>query len=486
MKWVHFLHRDMSVLFDYFAQRAGVEYLAEVLRLHGFALTGRKIDHQEIYHDAQELSEFRARVKAGGQGYLEFIVQTCDAQCNSLVAVGKESRALPAMEAFDRYCLEQMKSMTFLPLFPGVIEPIITEQMDSIVRKYATAKIPSVRLAEILQRPSKPYVVTQEEIARYKLGATIQRDSALNDAFITSNEAAKTTLREQPELMSAILEHITQFGWIDTRHFKGDSWSLDDVLNKIRKILRKDCRGEYETAMAHLQHQEKNIEDVYTQLKFNNEDRRIVNTIRDFIYLRTQRKDAMSEATFHVQWAFDEIAQIAGLDAPSLIYLMPGEIKDAFNHPEKATEYKTEIAKRKKGFALITYDGVTSIFTDESTQPIAYSGNRDGKVYGVVTFPGEVNGLARKMMSKAEIGSLQHGEIVVTPTTSPDYVEIIDRMAGIITDEGGITCHVAQISREYQIPCITGTGNATQRISTGDQIYLNATKGFAEVKQNGR
>ena len=136
-------------------------------------------------------------------------------------------------------------------------------------------------------------------------------------------------------------------------------------------------------------------------------------------------------------------------------------------------------------FALITYDGVTRICTDECTVP-RYHENGNGKVTGTPTFPGEVTAPARKIMAKSEIELTQPGEIVVTPTTSPDYVMAIDRMGGIITNEGGVTCHAAQISREYKIPCIIGTGNATQVFNTGDMLYLNAIKGFAEVKQNGR
>ena len=149
-------------------------------------------------------------------------------------------------------------------------------------------------------------------------------------------------------------------------------------------------------------------------------------------------------------------------------------------HPEKAADYLAEIAKRKKGFALITYDGETKIFTDEFAAASNYQSNGNRKVVGTPAFPGEVEGLARRIMSQAEIKQTQQGEIVVTPTTSPDYVVIVDKIAGIITNEGGVTCHAAQISREYKIPCIIGTGNATHIFNTGDAIHLNAKEGYAE------
>lgn len=65
-------------------------------------------------------------------------------------------------------------------------------------------------------------------------------------------------------------------------------------------------------------------------------------------------------------------------------------------------------------------------------------------------------------------------------TTHPDYVAAMRKASAIITDEGGITSHAAIVSREFEIPCIVGTKNATVLLSDGDTIEVNAIKG--EVK----
>ena len=59
--------------------------------------------------------------------------------------------------------------------------------------------------------------------------------------------------------------------------------------------------------------------------------------------------------------------------------------------------------------------------------------------------------------------SFRDGAILVTEMTDPDWVPIMKRAAGIVTDHGGRTCHAAIVSRELGVPAVVGTGNATER-----------------------
>jgi pyruvate,water dikinase len=61
--------------------------------------------------------------------------------------------------------------------------------------------------------------------------------------------------------------------------------------------------------------------------------------------------------------------------------------------------------------------------------------------------------------------------------TSPDFIPILKKVSAIITDEGGITCHAAIVSRELKIPCIVGTKIATKVLKDGDVVEVDAQKG---------
>ena len=71
---------------------------------------------------------------------------------------------------------------------------------------------------------------------------------------------------------------------------------------------------------------------------------------------------------------------------------------------------------------------------------------------------------------------------MVTKMTEPNMVPGMKRAAGIITDEGGMTCHAAIVSRELGTPCIVGTKNATMSIKDGQEIEVNADEGIIKIK----
>ena len=62
--------------------------------------------------------------------------------------------------------------------------------------------------------------------------------------------------------------------------------------------------------------------------------------------------------------------------------------------------------------------------------------------------------------------------------TQPSYLAAIKKSAAYITDEGGITCHAAIVSRELKIPCIIGTKYATQVFKDGDLVEVDADNGI--------
>jgi phosphohistidine swiveling domain-containing protein len=73
------------------------------------------------------------------------------------------------------------------------------------------------------------------------------------------------------------------------------------------------------------------------------------------------------------------------------------------------------------------------------------------------------------------------GKILVAIQTTPHYVPYLNDVKAIITDEGGITCHAAIISRELKIPCIVGTKIATQVLKDGDEVEVDATRAIVKV-----
>lgn len=82
-----------------------------------------------------------------------------------------------------------------------------------------------------------------------------------------------------------------------------------------------------------------------------------------------------------------------------------------------------------------------------------------------------------KIKSAEHIGRFKEGSILVTEMTDPDWVPIMKRAKGIVTDYGGRTCHAAIVSRELGVPAIVGTGEATEVLKDGQEITISCAEG---------
>ena len=99
-------------------------------------------------------------------------------------------------------------------------------------------------------------------------------------------------------------------------------------------------------------------------------------------------------------------------------------------------------------------------------------------VQGIGASPGLVSGPVVRVKDVTEIDKVKVGDIMVTPMTNPDMVPAMRKTAGIVTDEGGITCHAAIVSRELGTPAIVGTRDATQILEEGQVITIDGEKGL--------
>jgi len=86
-------------------------------------------------------------------------------------------------------------------------------------------------------------------------------------------------------------------------------------------------------------------------------------------------------------------------------------------------------------------------------------------------------GPVQVIKSSHEIESFKEGSILVTSMTDPDWVPIMKRAAGIITDHGGRTSHAAIVSRELGIAAVVGTGHGTAELKDGQQVTLSCAEG---------
>ncbi len=103
------------------------------------------------------------------------------------------------------------------------------------------------------------------------------------------------------------------------------------------------------------------------------------------------------------------------------------------------------------------------------------------EVHGFGASPGVVVGRARVVLCADDLDQLEDDEILVADLTCPSWTPVFARIAGTVTEAGGMMCHVAIVCREYGLPAITGASGATTRIRTGQIIRVDGSTGRVTV-----
>lgn len=102
----------------------------------------------------------------------------------------------------------------------------------------------------------------------------------------------------------------------------------------------------------------------------------------------------------------------------------------------------------------------------------------DVLVRGLGASPGMASGNVKVVFDIDELDKIKDGDIMVTTMTTPDMVPAMRRASGIVTDEGGVTCHASIISRELGIPCVVGTADATTKLEENFGVTIDGKKGL--------
>ena len=197
--------------------------------------------------------------------------------------------------------------------------------------------------------------------------------------------------------------------------------------------------------------------------------------------------------------------------ADDMLYLNRNEIRDVLfdvvmyhgvgaDAPIGAVKWPKEIARRRKivdalktarpAPALNTPpESITEPFTrmlwgittEQVNQWLAGDDGDSSQLKGMAASPGKVEGPARVIMDADELSEIQPGEILVAPITAPSWGPIFGKIKATVTDIGGMMSHAAIVCREYDLPAVTGTGNASTTIKTGDRLIVDGGKGTVEI-----
>jgi pyruvate,water dikinase len=102
-------------------------------------------------------------------------------------------------------------------------------------------------------------------------------------------------------------------------------------------------------------------------------------------------------------------------------------------------------------------------------------------LYGLAASKGIYEGPARRVSGPTEFGRIAKGDVLVTESTTEAFNILLPLLGGIVTDNGGLLSHAAIVSREYGIPGVVGTREATEKISDGVRVRVDGDAGEVTV-----
>lgn len=165
------------------------------------------------------------------------------------------------------------------------------------------------------------------------------------------------------------------------------------------------------------------------------------------------------------------VAQGVLADAEEIFFLAPDEITGLGAAADGQDTVRAIVRRRKEARRSVA-GRATAIPAALLVQTAA-----GGEVQGAAASPGTAMGPVRVIREAHEFWTLQAGEVLVAPYTSPAWTTLFALASAIVVDAGGVASRAAIVAREYGIPAVMGTGGATRVLHDGQRVLVDGTRG---------
>jgi pyruvate,water dikinase len=222
-----------------------------------------------------------------------------------------------------------------------------------------------------------------------------------------------------------------------------------------------------EESVAHFKKLMKKVHDSVPEKKYKDFAHR-VKGLRHYHYIREATQYLWETEFEYCRKLLRDLSKVTGIDYTDLMYLLEDELYDAcakgsFEEKKKLINAR----KEKRAFAEAYWD---------KCMKDALAGDGDS-IKGIGASNGQVKGKVCVIKSPAEFYKLEKNDILVCKYTDPEWTPLFALAAGVVVDTGGTLSHAAIVAREYNIPAVLATGDATVKLKDGDMVLVNATEG---------
>jgi phosphoenolpyruvate synthase/pyruvate phosphate dikinase len=331
-------------------------------------------------------------------------------------------------------------------------------------------------ITEPLEYPTENFL---EEVSMLNMAIGLKK---IGIKFVNSANNLPNKLKKQ------FYAHITEFGSVPFAYKSGIVWEEKYFLDNLNKILKSNPLSTKNSKLKLIQKKIKKRDILLSSLHLPNFIFNLVISLRQVSYLQELKKATQTKSHPILQLVVNkEIAKRLGIEKSLIDYLSCDELVNFLNNGKIPQKIKNELKERSrfcvhiikehKRIWLLGKEAKKFIKINE----IMNRTNEINEIKGIIASRGKTIGKVKICESSTEISKVKPGDILVVAMTTPDFVPAMKISAGIITNEGGIICHAAIISRELNKPCIIGTKIATKVLHDGDVVELDANNGIIKI-----
>lgn len=483
MGWVQFYKVNQDVITSYVEGTGSRDLFPKHL---GYPSLSYKYVDGATFFGEKELEKFKKHVTKNlvseAERAMKELVRTSDNFVGySKTIYGKDLSKYGSKELAEEFLkfVESFKGLVGLAPLPVCFDPIVETELEKEIGKIFDSKEKKEEhenALRILLDLREETFGAKEKRLLLEIAVEIEGNAEVKKLFEKGNvKEIKKALESNAKVFARIKKHLGAWAWIKIHILEGNPFSLEDILERIKKMLEEGAEKELKQIVENKKKANKNFAQFvgqYSCLKDLAETAQCIMLVRDY------RFALVCKGAFYSRPLAKEIAKRLGTDYLDILYLLPYETVSALKSGRIDREL---IAGRRKAYAFFVEGQSERILSGKDFKRLLVLERKEVAAVdhfdGIIACKGLVKGKVRIVQNVSELKKVGKGDILVCQQTIPDFVPAMEKAAAIVTDLGGITSHAAIISRELGIPCIVGTKIATKVLKENDFVEVDADKG---------
>jgi len=359
-------------------------------------------------------------------------------------------------------------------------------ELFNLFKKVAMAQIDAVGIAHVVD----PFGLEIEKdfrneiLKRIKNGKGVDNfmsilSSPLEMSFIAREEQSLFEIKNLPveKRDEALKKHWQKYFWVQNSYAGPKEITIRSLKKRMEKIKIDPRQNKLILNLKK--------EKLISELRLNAASKKFIELVEFAGIWQDERKANSIKVVHYIDMVANEISSRFKIDRTLLNYLSAADMRKELS-VRSLKKLLPELRERKNGIFFIMKKNIEISAVGNDYKKILEfrenlnAGHLGSELKGTIANKGKAIGRVVVCKGVMDLKKVKTGDILVASMTRPEFVPILKKVRGIITDEGGLTCHAAIISRELDIPCIVGTKIATKVLKDGDYVEVDAERGIVK------